>query len=85
MEIQQAWDVLRNALDQGTMAAHGAGLIGRQDVQRINEAEQTVAGHLNALQKSNAELAEYVNKQNEEAAKAAAEKGEDCGCPDEDE
>jgi hypothetical protein len=80
MDINEAWEVLHNALDQGTMAAHGAGLINRRDVQRINEAEQAVAEHMNQLLKSNQGFVEHFNKQ------AAEEpvKEDDCGCPEEE-
>lgn len=78
MEFAQAWEILDKALSTGTMAAHGAGLLTRHDVGAINEAQQAVADHVNALDEANKRFVEHFNNQH------APEADKPCECEDEE-
>lgn len=65
MDFPNAWKMLDKALDVGTQAAHGAGLVNRHEVAQIGEAQQAVADHINALTEANQQLAAELQKRGE--------------------
>ncbi len=56
MDVLEAWERISKALDAGLQAAHGAGMISRQEVADVGAAERLLVDHLNATAKENAEL-----------------------------
>lgn len=60
MDIEQAKALVSRAIDVGLSAAHGAGMVTRQDVSAYNEAERVVLEYIDALLQANADLAEAL-------------------------
>lgn len=73
MDIEQAKALLSQAVDVGTSAAHGAGMITRHDVEQFNAAERAVHNYIDALLQANNDLAEALK---------VHEAKEPCDCED---
>lgn len=63
MDFETAWNTVNEALDKGLMAAHGAGLLTRHDVGKVNAAQEVIANHINAQAQANQQLADHLNAQ----------------------